>query len=211
MSLLARLAPVACLALAASAASAAPIVITVGDDDGFGAGIANGATTEAFSTQPVVDNRSGAEALATDGAQLTDLYSAVYPDYGGNAALESVVFPFAGTLLSATLTVEMTDFQSDRFDPLVADINGIALPFFFADGRHVAVTRDFVLTGAQLAAANLAGSVIFTLDRDGATDFVGFDYFRLSGETAGARVPVPPALPLLAGALAGLGLWRRRR
>ena len=124
------------LGLAATPALAVPIVITVGDNDGYGnLGVAdNGA---AVWPGPPYDGRSAAEAVAVNGAQITDVYSAIFPGYGPNpSTVASVLFPFAGSLTSATLVVDMGDFESTTFGAISANVNGVALPFAFQDGFH---------------------------------------------------------------------------
>ena len=189
--------------LAIGQSSASPISVMVGDNDGYGAGIAdNGSTAGLFDTF-TTDNRSAAEAAATNGAQFTDFYG-FSPD-------GTIILPFAGLLTSATLTIDMADFQSSTFGAILADINGVALPFSFDDGFRISVVRDFVLSGSQIAAANLDGAVRLNLARNGSGDFIGFDYFRLTGNVS--ETPLPAALPLFLTMLGGMGFlkWRRRK
>ena len=178
--------------LVAGSAYAAAIDVLVGDKDGFGFSPAcpDTGTCPGLSSPPI-DNRDAAEKAATNGAQITDEYSAVFP---GNAPPDStstadVLLPFTGTLTSGTLSFAGGDFQSDVFGPLSADINGTSVPFFFADGRFVTAIHSFTLNAAELAAANLAGEVDLHLDRSTSTDFIAFDWFELTGTTA--VVPVP--------------------
>lgn len=188
-------------------AGAVPISSMVGDDDGYGMGIPDNGST-AWSC--CFDNRSPAEATATDGAQFTDLYSALFPGFGENPTPFGQVFlPFSGTLLSAVLTIDMADFEASWYGPILADVNGVSLPFAFDDGFRNTVVRSWLLTPSMLAAANAAGQVILTFDRAGSGDFIAFDYFRLDGEVREA--PEPGTLALLAAGLLGMGLAPRRR
>lgn len=91
------------------------------------------------------------------------------------------------------------------FGALAANINGVSVPFSFADGRFVTAIHSFTLN-----AAKLAGEVYLHLDRNGSGDFIAFDWFELVGTTSTA-VPEPATLSILGAALAGLGLLRRRR
>ena len=59
------------------AANAAPFCYQVGDVDGYGAGYPDQGL--AGWVAPIYDGRSAAEAAATDGAQLTDSYSTLFP------------------------------------------------------------------------------------------------------------------------------------
>src|SRR5262250_935615 len=154
--------------LMAGSAFADSIDILVGDKDGFGFSPAcpDTGTCTALSN-PIIDNRSAAEMAATNGAQITDSYSSIFPGFTpvGEGASANVLVPFTGTLLSATLSFAGGDFQSDVFGALGANINGIPVSFNFPDGRFVTAIHTFTLTAAELAAANAAGSVILHLDR----------------------------------------------
>jgi hypothetical protein len=162
-------------------------------------------------SSPPIDNRSAGEAAAINGAQITDVYSAIFPGNGPNAfATADVLFPFSGTLTSGTLTFGAGDFQSDAFGALTATINGVATPFFFADGRFVTATHSIVLTAAEIAAANIAGIVDLQLVRSGSGDFIAFDYFELTGDTT-AAVPEPASLLLLGSGLIAVRRRLRRR
>ena len=96
------------------------------------------------------------------------------------------------------------------FGALAANINGVSVPFSFADGRFVTAIHSFTLSAAELAAANLAGEVDLNLDRNGSGDFIAFDWFELAGTTS-AAVPEPTSLIVLGSALIGFGLMRRRK
>ena len=158
-----------------------------------------------------LNNRDAAEIAATNGAQITDVYSSIFPGNGPNTSTTAdVLLPFTGTLTSATLSFAGGDFQSDVFGALAANINGVSVPFSFADGRFVTAIHSFTLNAAELAAANLAGEVDLHLDRNGSGDFIAFDWFELVGTTSTA-VPEPATLSILGAALAGLGWLRRRR
>jgi len=191
---------------------AAAIDVLVGDKDGFGftPPCPDTGTCTALSNPPI-DNRSAAEKAATNGAQITDVYSSIFPGNGPNtSATADVLLPFTGTLTSATLSFAGGDFQSDVFGALAANINGVSVPFFFADGRFVTAIHSFTLSAAELAAANLAGEVDLHLDRNGSGDFIAFDWFELAGTTS-AAVPEPTSLIVLGSALIGFGLMRRRK
>lgn len=197
--------------LSYSAAHAASVTVTIGDNDGYGVGIAdNGAA----SNGQLEDNRSAAEVSATDGSQFTDAYGALFVGDDRPHSVDSadIIFDFVGTLLSGWLTVDMGDLQADQATtPYTAAINGVAIPFDFQDGFMATRVRSYVLTTDMLAAANMSGQVILTIDRAGSNDLVWFDYFELSGTTSDAVVPIPAAAPLFAAGLAAFGARRRKK
>jgi hypothetical protein len=206
------------LLLVASPALAAPIVVTVGDNDGFGLGVADNATGIVWpgggASGTGYDARSLVEATATNGAQITDVDSAIFPSYGPNSATADVVFPFTGTLTSAVLTVDMGDFQATAGGDIAVTFNGIPQPglFHFDDGYQNSAVRTFALDAVELAAANAAQQFVVSLDHGSSYDFVAFDYFQLNGEVG--VIPEPSTLIVwsLLGALGiGLAWWRRRR
>ena len=188
-----------------AAADASTISIRVGDDDGFGLGVADGGTLPCSNPSPapnqpcltpIYDLRSVAEQLATNGAQFTDVYSAFYQgnedDCDGtvdgvfapcspNGATGTVYFPFVGQLTSAALTIDMGDLQSDLFNAMVVDVNDVALSFYFADGYRTSAVRSLTLTPAMLAAANAVGEVRLNFDHTAGFDpnrgwYGSFDY-----------------------------------
>jgi hypothetical protein len=160
---------------------------------------------------PSIDNRTAAEMAATNGAQFTDVYSALFPGEGPNTTSSGdVIFQFAGTLTDATISVATGDFQANSFGAFAASIDGTAVPFNFSDGRFVTAIHTFTLTAAELAAANSQGFVDLNLNRNGSTDFVAFDWFELNGDTGTTSAPEPSSLALLGCALAGLGLLSLR-
>jgi len=197
------------LGIAAAPANATPISIMVGDDDGYGIGIPdNGAT--GFSNLANLDMRSAAEAAATDGAQITDVYSAIFPAFGPNTStVASVFFPFRNHLKAgATLTVDMADFQANTFGLIQVSYNGVVQAglWNFNDGFQNSVVRSFVLDATAIANANTAGQFVLGLDRSGSGDFIAFDFFRLDGV-----IPEPASLSLFIVGLVGLGLVMRWR
>jgi hypothetical protein len=193
--------------LSAISTRGAIIDVLVGDKDGFGFATPCPDTGSCPGlSNPSIDNRDAAEIAATNGAQITDVYSAIFPGAGPNTTTTAnVLFPFSGALASATLSFAGGDFQSDVFGALTASINGVSVPFFFADGRFVTAIHSFTLNTAELAAANAAGQVVLHLDRAGSGDFVAFDWFEVTGQT----VPEPSSLLLVSLGVLGIRVVRR--
>jgi hypothetical protein len=197
--------------LSAAPAVAVPIVVTVGDNDGYGLGVPDNATGVVWPGPPY-DGRSASEAAASNGAQITDVYSAIFPAFGPNpTTTASVIFPFPGVLASGTLVIDMGDFESSLGGAILANVNGVALPFAFDDGFQNTVVRSFPLSAPMITAANGAGQVVLNLDHvhPDFGDLIAFDYFQLQGDAA--AVPEPATLTLLGMGLGALALRRRRK
>src|SRR5207237_6929334 len=160
----------------AGSAAAFPISITIGDNDGYGLGCADNGPCVWDGPGPSgtdMDHRSAAEAASVNGAQLTDVYSAVFPGFGPNGNTGDVLFALGTNKLTAgSITIDMGDFQSSTFGALPASINGVPIAFSFNDGFQRTAIRSFTLTAAMIAVANLTGVVDLHMDRDGSGDFI---------------------------------------
>jgi hypothetical protein len=230
--------------VAAAPAAASSITILVGDKDGFGLGLTSGQQlpcltnpgwspggpgNQANCISPIFDWRSAAEQAATNGAQLTDTYSALYSgseadcsgvglacSFNGDTGL--VVMPFAGQLGSGSLSFFMADFEAAQNRPMLADVNGVPVDFSFNHGYRQLGIGTIVLTPEMLAAANAAGEVRLFLDHRslflgpghpgnfGSFDYVAFDYFELQAEV----VPEPGPWVLLGTGVLALAVSLRR-
>lgn len=206
-------------------ATASPFDLMIGDNDGFGFGaaaVADGMpllnNTEADIDLAAADRRSAAEKSGTDGAQQTDVYTAVdnYPGVLSSPQTFNVIFPFVGLLRAATWTADMGGFEADLYGQLSVAFNGVLLPglFDFNDGQFGTAARSFALDADELANANLAQQFVVTISRGSSVDAVAFDYFGLTGDLTPlpTQPPVPePATMLTVGAgLAALAARRRR-
>ena len=195
------------------AAPAMGEIIIVGDNDGYGFGVPDNGTGVIWPglgpSGSSYDGRSAAEASAINGAQFTDVYSALYPGFGPNPSeIGSFIFPLSQPMLSAVLTIDMGDFQASDFGQVAVDINGIAQPnmFNFQDGFQNTVVRSFPIGASEIAAANLAGQLLLTVNHTGSADFIAFDYLELNT----TAVPEPAAMILLGSGLVGLIGFRRK-
>jgi hypothetical protein len=192
------------LTLSAGSVNAGPISIMVGDADGYGFGAPDNGTGVVWPgpgpSGTNYDGRDATEKAATNGAQLTDVYSSIFPGFGPNTStVGNVIFPLSQPITSGTLTVAMGDFQASAFGPITVSFNGVVQPglFNFNDGFGTTVVRSFPLSATALANANAAGQFVVTLDRSGSGDFIAFDFFRLDA----VAVPEPTTM-----ALFGLGV-----
>lgn len=157
--------------------------ITVGDNDGYGAGIPDGGNTGSFANVDT-DNRSAEEAAATNGAQITDVYSAVFPDYGPNPSeTADVIFDITHDMASATLTIDVADLQPSFAGEIGVYFNGELQPGLLNidEGYQNSGIMTVDLDADDIARANADGQFVMSLDHTGSGDFVAFDYFELSG------------------------------
>jgi hypothetical protein len=205
--------------LAVSVANSAhAAVFMIGDNDGYGQGIPDGADAPfTSSTLAYYDGRSDAEKAATDGAQFTDTYSTTHPGFSPQeGTLATYIFSNPGTSLkNGTLEVDMAEFQATEFGPILVHFNGIEQDWTFDDGFSHTKVRDFKLDQAVLDSVNANGELVITVDRNQSGDFYGFDYFKLttdgSGNGGSINTPVPGAFWLFGSALVGLSGFGRRK
>jgi len=187
--------------LAVSAGPAAANSWMIGDNDGYGAGIANNAN-HSFSAG--YDGRSAAEKLATDGAQFTDTYSTTHPGYSPQTGtIATFNFTGLGNSWSAGhLEIDMADFQASTFGATFVTFNGVVQNWAYNDGYPQTKIHTWDLDGAILNSINSTGALTIVVNRNQSGDFYGFDYLKLNDYSVSA-VPEPETYALM---LAGLGL-----
>lgn len=202
-------------ALAAVSLLGAPAHATtwiIGDNDGYGAGIPDGADHNFNGFTANYDGRSAAEAAATDGAQYTDTYSTTHPGYGPQPGTVAT-FVFSGLGNGWTeghMTFDMADFQATTFGAVIVQYNGFTQNWAFNDGFPHTVIRNFNLDANVVNSINTLGSLTITIDRNNSADFYGFDYAQLSDVRA-PGVPEPASWALMLAGFGGLGAALRRR
>jgi len=184
----------------------------IGDNDGFGFGIADNADVP--DGMLFYDNRSAAELAATDGSQWTDtdqLYLITDPVF-------SLFFDvnLFNTVTWATLTIDVQGMQPS---------NGSLPSYLYFDGVQVPgfETIDLGPYGSQVLTYNVNLAMLadgqldvfldvndFSNDPTSIADFVAVDFTRL--EVCGTPViPEPATLLFLGLGLAGIGIYRRRK
>lgn len=183
----------------------------IGDDDGYGMGIADNADHPFNGYTANYDGRSAAEKLATDGAQYTDTYSTTHAGYGPQAGTVAT-FTFTGLgngWTQGSMWFDMADFQA-QYGAVAVHYNGILQNWAFIDGFPHTKVRNFNLDQNVLDSINNTGSLTVTIDRNGSTDFYGFDYAMLSN-AAVPPVPEPGTYAMMLAGVAALVSRRMRR
>ncbi|HEY5894961.1 MAG TPA: PEP-CTERM sorting domain-containing protein [Chthoniobacterales bacterium] len=210
--------------LAASTGPAFAASWVIGDNDGYGIGIADNANHPFNGFNAGYDGRSPAEVAATNGAQYTDTYSTTHGSYGPQPGTVAT-FTFSGLGVaspwtSGTMIFDMADFQASTFGPVIASFNGVVQNWAFNDGFPFTKLRVFDLEQSVLNQINLTGQLVVVVDRNASGDFYGFDYAALTN-TVVTPGDVPVIVPVIPEpgtcALTALGLGvasafaRRRR
>lgn len=184
----------------------------IGDDDGYGMGIADNANHPFNGSSANYDGRSAAEKVATDGAQYTDTYSTTHQGYGPQpGTVATFLFTGLGSgWTEGSMWFDMADFQASTFGATKVTYNGILQNWSFNDGFPTTKVRFFDLTADVVNSINLTGELTVSIDRNGSGDFYGFDYALLSNKTGNnTRVPEPSSILLFGLGL--LGLYASRR
>jgi hypothetical protein len=180
----------------------------IGDNDGFGFGVADGANVPAT----LFDNRSAAEMAAINGAQATDLAD----NFDVTFTHTFDISQFA-SLSAAWFTIDIQGLQQGVFG---------GLSHLYMDGTEVlsfqTIDQGAYGSGLFTYAVNLADladgalNVYFdnytVYDQFGNltnSDYISIDYTQLS--VRGTPVPEPATMALFGLGLVGMGAYRRFR
>ncbi len=203
------------LGLAAVPASATTWMI--GDNDGYGTAIPDNANHPFDGFSAGYDGRSAAEMSATNGAQYTDTYSTTHGIYGPQSG-DVATFEFTGLgngWTEGSMWFDMADFQASTFGSVSTTYNGIVQNWSFSDGFPTTKIRFFDLAQNVIDSINSLGSLTVAIDRNGSSDFYGFDFALLSdrvgNDTNIGEVPIPAAAWLFGSGLMGLIGLRKRK
>lgn len=166
---------------------------TIGDNDGYGAGVPDGGMHSFDGFNANYDGRSAAEMAALDGAQYTDTYSTTHPGYGPQpGTVATFLFTGLGTgWTEGAMIFDLADFQASTFGAVNVTYNGIAQNWAFNDGFPNTAIHAFTLGQDVLDSINLLGTLTVAIDRNQSTDFYGIDYAQLSSVDVNRGVPEP--------------------
>ena len=198
-------------ALIALAGQASATSWMIGDNDGYGIGLPDGANHTFVG--PIKDFRSAAEMAATDGAQFTDTYSTTHPGYSPQAGtIATFTFSALGNSWTAGhLEIDAADFQASTFGAVITTFNGIVQNFAYNDGYPQTVIHEYTLDQAVLDSINGTGQLVITINRNNSGDFYGFDYLKLNDFPVTSAVPEAETYAMMLAGLGLMGMVARRR
>lgn len=161
------------------------------------------------------DNRSSAEANATNGAQWTDISLEDFYNGFGDAPADDALFTFSFDVP----TLGDVDFGVDHFINFIFGDYDVFPASIIVDGTQVALTKQASNQDGLVQLAYAAVSWADMLDGEVIIDvvapnepYVAIDYAYLHTEASAAPAPVssPTVLALMGAGLLGLGYTRRK-
>jgi hypothetical protein len=209
------------LFLLGAAGSAQGFIMTIGDNDGYGYAIDDGASLPMSSDTHtwVFENRGGDENVATDGAQFTD-----FEPYAARNLNFSLLFtPTADSV--TTFWIDYSGIQSSVFGRPTLLLDGVDFTYVL-NLEQGAWGSDVTSIFLDPTLVDLSDGMLNVQFQGGMYDHIAFDYFALEsvlsddipggsfGEIPGGETPAPTPEPtsliLLGSGLVGLAYLRKR-
>lgn len=178
---------------------------TIGDNDGYGFGIADDDPLPGF----LFDNRDASEEIAVDGSQFTDVTTgtSTFPSISPSPTF---VIDLSGPISSGTFEFDISSVENGSISFAFNGIN---------QGSFQSVTGTQGQLGSGVYSVSLGSDVItainsvsqFQFSTSGGGDGLVYDYFQLS-VTSVPEVSTTGALAAIGSLLAMMAfLWERRR
>ena len=106
--------------------------------------------------------------------------------------------------------VRHSRLPASTFGAVKVTFNGIVQNWAFNDGYPTTKVRFFNLDQDVVDSINATSALTIVIDRNGSTDFYGFDYARLE-DAPGPAIPEPSTYAMMGLGLGAIGMLARRR